>query len=99
MAQIGEKSNSTCRSTFDNFQQNFHFRPESYAKLGAQTFCDYGLILSDPSKWLKMPEIRTETKKTAIINLTCGLTFDSFQQICYCSTNFKAKFDAQHFSA
>ena len=94
-----QKSSSTCRSTFDNFQQNFHFRPESYAKLGAQHFCAQGLTLSDPSKWLKMPEIRTETKKTAIINLTCGLTFDSFQQICYCSTNFKAKFDAQHFSA
>ena len=49
-----QKSSSTCWSTFDNFQQNFHFRPESYAKLGAQTFCGYGLTPPDPSKWLKM---------------------------------------------
>ena len=70
-----QKSSSTCGSTFDNFQQNFHFRPESYAKLGAQYFSAQGLTLSDPSKWLKMPEIRTETKKTAIIKFDMWADF------------------------
>ena len=62
-----QKSSSTCVPTFDSFQEICNFRTKSNAKFDAQHFCAQGLTLSDPSKWLKMPEIRTETKKTAII--------------------------------
>ena len=44
----------TCGLTFDIFQQKYHYRPDSNAKLGARCFCVYGLALSDPSKSLKM---------------------------------------------
>ena len=72
-----QKSSSTCRSTFDNFHQNFHFRPVSYAKLGARTFCNFGYsqIPLSGSKWGIMPEIRTETKKTAIIKFDMWADF------------------------
>ena len=92
-----------CGLTFDSFQQICHFRTDSYAKFNARQFCAQELTLSDASKWLKMGDFARNEKKNKEngkkSSSTCGLTFDSFQQIGYCSTNFKAKFDAQHFSA
>ena len=44
----------TCGSTFYSFHQIWCFMTDSYVKFGAWHICVYGLIPSDPSKWVKM---------------------------------------------
>ena len=56
---------------------------------------------SDPSKGLKMGYLSKkwdeEQRKRQKPSLTCGLTFDNFQQICHSMTDSYAKFSAKTF--
>ena len=77
----------TCGSTFYSFHQIWCFMTDSYTKCGARHICAYGLIPSDPFKWVKMGVFTCNL--TIIPNLRSKMWADLW--------HFSKKFLCQHY--